>query len=173
MNTKKEIVRFIVLGAGLLCAAVAVAQTQGEDSRFLGTPAGGFAPDKLNAKSWVIQATDKDGKAPAGDVLAKSHAYYVKLEKSGTLFATGPVHDDKGKLEYEQTVVFANSVDDAKKLAEADPAISSGARSYTLQTWEMNEGRVAVALDMSDSHATLIGNNNLPDRKSTRLNSSH
>ena len=156
--------------AAILCAAMLTlgAQTafaQGlEEGRFAGTPAGGLAPDKLDAKTWVIQAADKAA-APSADILAKSQAYHVQLEKKGTLFATGPVHDEKGKLEYEQTVVFAGSADEVKKIADADPAISSGARSYTVQTWEMNEGRVAVAADMSDSHATLIANNNLPGGK--------
>ena len=43
----------------------------------------------------------------------------------------------------------------ADELAQQDPLIRSGAVTYSLHTWNVNEGRIALTLYLSDQSASL------------------
>jgi uncharacterized protein YciI len=53
--------------------------------------------------------------------------------KEGKIFARGRFADGAGGL----VIYLAESLEDARKMAESDPYISSGARSLEMHEWDM------------------------------------
>ena len=72
-------------------------------------------------------------------------AYQVELENAGVLALAGPLSDASGELmEGEGLIIYrAASLADACSLAENDPMHLSGARSFTIRAWLVNEGSLA------------------------------
>jgi len=60
-----------------------------------------------------------------------------KAEKEGRIFARGKFMDDAGGL----VIYQAESLDDARKIAESDPYVASGARSLEIHEWDMKLSR--------------------------------
>ncbi len=82
--------------------------------------------------------------------------YQIELEKAGILFGAGPLWNDgvsNGPPSAGLVIVRAASFDEAKAIADADPMHSSGARSYTMRRWKLNEGALTVRLNFSDQTA--------------------
>ena len=46
-------------------------------------------------------------------------------------------------------IIRANSINHAKEIANSDPMHSSGARSFIVRPWLLNEGNIEVSLDYS------------------------
>ena len=46
-------------------------------------------------------------------------------------------------------IIRANSVNHAKEIASSDPMHKSGARSFTVRPWLLNEGNIEISLDYS------------------------
>jgi hypothetical protein len=70
----------------------------------------------------------------------------------------GPLADDT-EQEWNGEGMFvyrAPSRDDAVKLAEADPMHASGARSFTVRLWMLNEGTFSVRLFYSGGRPEVI-----------------
>ena len=44
----------------------------------------------------------------------------------------------------------ANNLDEARKLADADPMHSAGARSYDVRKWLVNEGSLSFSIRLSE-----------------------
>lgn len=84
-------------------------------------------------------------------VLPDHLAYIGNLEKSGQLVMAGPVSDASGEEMQGagMLVLRAASIDEARKLATNDPMHSTGARTFTLKKWLVNEGRVSVSVGLS------------------------
>ena len=59
--------------------------------------------------------------------------YLIQNERAGRIFARGRFADGEGGL----VIYIAESLDEAKKIAENDPYIQFGARSLDLHEWEM------------------------------------
>lgn len=57
--------------------------------------------------------------------------YLDSLDKQGKIFAKGPFVDGAGGL----VIYIADSLDDAKQLAEKDPYILEGVRRLELHEW--------------------------------------
>ncbi len=74
--------------------------------------------------------------------VGKEHfAYLAKLEAEGKIFAAGPLLlDDGGKDGRSLITLKADSLEEARALAEADPYYKSGFRTFTMRTWKINEG---------------------------------
>ncbi|MDB0059079.1 YciI family protein [Amylibacter sp.] len=79
-------------------------------------------------------------------------AYQKQLEASGTLVMAGPISDETGELmEAEGMIIYrANNLDEARKLADADPMHSAGARSYDVRKWLVNEGSLSFSIRLSE-----------------------
>ncbi|KPV40524.1 YciI family protein [Alicyclobacillus ferrooxydans] len=61
-----------------------------------------------------------------------AHLKYVsELYEQRKVFAAGPFPDGKGGL----VIYDCDSDDEAKRLANADPAVTSGARTVELRAW--------------------------------------
>lgn len=84
-------------------------------------------------------------------------AFQVQLEKDGIMFAAGPMWtDDEAYWEGEGLVIVrAASRAEAIAIAERDPMHSSGARSFHVRPWLINEGTVSVRLDYSTQKFTM------------------
>lgn len=84
-------------------------------------------------------------------------AYQRELEQQGALALAGPLSNDTGdEMEGAGMILYrAQSMADAAKLAEADPMHKSGARSYTLRKWLINEGSLNLAVGLSTGKAVL------------------
>lgn len=85
-------------------------------------------------------------------------AFQVSLEKDGLLYAAGPMwSDDEKTWDGEGLVVIrAGSRDEAIAIAKRDPMHRSGARSFTVRPWMINEGTVTVRLDLSSQTFSML-----------------
>ena len=63
--------------------------------------------------------------------------FLMQKEKGGKIFARGRFADGTGGL----VVYQAESLEDAKKIAESDPYVTSGARSLELHEWDMKSSQ--------------------------------
>ena len=77
--------------------------------------------------------------------------HQVELEKRGIMFAAGPLYPRGSDIpEAGMFVLRANSFEEADAIAKEDPLLKAGLRTYTLQKWRLNEGRITVTVDFSD-----------------------
>ncbi len=78
-------------------------------------------------------------------------AYQAELEESGALAFAGPMSDDTGELMQGMGMIIyrADSIETARKLAESDPMHQSGARTFTLRRWMINEGSLTLSVGLS------------------------
>lgn len=84
-------------------------------------------------------------------------AYQAKLEAEGALMFAGPMSDESGtQMQGIGMMIYrATSFEHAKQLADADPMHATGARTYTLRKWMINEGSVSVNVALSGQSVTL------------------
>lgn len=95
----------------------------------------------------------QDVKASLPDHLA----YQADLERAGQLAFAGPMSDETGDhMQGMGLIIYrADSLETARALAEADPMHKSGARTFVLRRWMINEGSVTVSAKLSTGGATL------------------
>jgi uncharacterized protein len=112
----------------------------------------------LAKQLWVISSKPTNGLGPILDNLEEHLAYQTKLEQDGIMFAAGPLaSEDLTEWLGEGLFMYrADSLDAARKLAEADPMHSSGARSFTIREWMLNEGTYSVQVYYSAGIAPKI-----------------
>ena len=84
------------------------------------------------------------------DALLEHYRWIIELEKANKVFASGPLSDRSDKPGVGMTVFRADSWEEAEALAAGDPFVQSGAVRFEVQRWQINEGRINVALDFSD-----------------------
>ena len=84
-------------------------------------------------------------------------AYQAELERAGTLAFAGPMSDETGEhMQGVGMIVYrAESLEAARALADGDPMHKSGARSYTLRRWMINEGSLNLSVGLSIKQVTL------------------
>jgi uncharacterized protein YciI len=105
----------------------------------------------LRLKLFVIfsQAKGLDLKPYLADHLA----YMIELERQGKLFASGPFGDDtRGD---GMTIVRAASEEEACALAQRDPFVVNGIRTFNIQPWTVMEGSLSVTVNFSDRSARI------------------
>jgi uncharacterized protein YciI len=107
---------------------------------------------KLNKKLFVIHTTPVDS-PPAGDrdeIRAKHLQYQYELEDRGIMFAAGPFLGADDKPTGAGLIIYrADSLEAAKRIADADPYHASGFRSYTIQPWRISEGTFTLKVEYS------------------------
>ncbi|SPF75759.1 hypothetical protein ALP8811_00753 [Aliiroseovarius pelagivivens] len=113
---------------------------------------GALALELYVAHSTPAKAPE-DVKASLPDHLA----YQAKLEREGKLAFAGPMSDETGEhMQGMGLIIYrADSLDAARALAEDDPMHKSGARTFVLRRWMINEGSVSVSANLSTGGATL------------------
>ncbi len=95
----------------------------------------------------------QDVKASLPDHLA----YQADLERAGQLAFAGPMSDETGEhMQGTGLIIYrADSLETARALAEADPMHKSGARTFVLRRWMINEGSFTLSVGLSTNHASL------------------
>lgn len=95
----------------------------------------------------------EDVKASLPDHLA----YQADLERAGQLAFAGPMSDETGEhMQGMGLIIYrAESLEAARKLAEADPMHKSGARSFVLRRWMINEGSLNLSVGLSTGTSAL------------------
>lgn len=90
-------------------------------------------------------------------VLPEHLAYQAELERIGALAFAGPMSDETGDhMQGMGLIIYrADSLEAARVMAESDPMHKSGARSFTLRRWMINEGSVTVSVGLSTKHTAL------------------
>jgi uncharacterized protein len=112
----------------------------------------------LAKQLWVISSKPTNGLGAILNNLEEHLAYQTKLERDGIMFAAGPLaSEDLTEWLGEGLFMYrADSIDAARKLAEADPMHSSGARSFTIREWMLNEGTYSIQVYYSAGIAPKI-----------------
>ncbi|GAB3561590.1 hypothetical protein GCM10027445_00590 [Amycolatopsis endophytica] len=91
---------------------------------------------------FLVRSTPVDGFGPVEAALAEHLPYQKRLEDSGVMFAAGPLASADG-AEWNGEGVFvyrAADLDEATRMAEADPMHARGARRFEIRAWCLNEG---------------------------------
>ena len=93
----------------------------------------------------MSEFTDKAGDRAA--VLEEHLSYQVKLEEEGKLFAAGPLLREDGEMAgIGLIIVKAETLDEAREIANQDPFHQSGLRAYKIWPWKINEGGVDLKI---------------------------
>jgi hypothetical protein len=80
----------------------------------------------------------------------------IGLEKTGVLFASGPLADAEGKTRGDGlTIVRAANSAEARKIAERDPFVVNGLRSFEIREWTVMEGSLSIKVNLSDQSLEL------------------
>ncbi|MEH2182261.1 YciI family protein [Nostoc sp.] len=90
--------------------------------------------------------------------LVEHRAYLRELEDKNVLFGAGPLLTDDGQyFEGDGLLIYrASSVEEAKKIAQADPMHTSGARTFTIRPWLLNDGKITIQVTLSEPQRSLI-----------------
>ena len=111
----------------------------------------------LQKQLYVIQTTPTNGLGPVMENIGPHLEFQVKIEQDGVMFAAGPIWaDDEKSWDGEGMVVIrADSLAHAREIAESDPMHASGARSFTVRPWLVNEGGFSHHVTFSDGKRRL------------------
>jgi uncharacterized protein YciI len=112
----------------------------------------------LGLRLFVVSSRPTNGLDPVMKNVDEHLAYQAKLERDGIMFAAGPMaNEDSSEWLGEGLFMYrADSLDDARAIAQADPMHVSGARSFTLREWLINEGMFSVQVYLSSSLRTQV-----------------
>jgi uncharacterized protein len=104
--------------------------------------------DLLAKRLYVVFSQPTNGLSPVLENLDPHVAHQTQLERRGVMFAAGPfASDDEQHWNGEGMFIYrASSLEEATKLAESDPMHQSGARSFRVRPWLLNEGTFSVRL---------------------------
>lgn len=106
----------------------------------------------LQKRLYVVFTVPEPGMAAKIDEMTSEHLdFQVELERKGIMFAAGPfLNSDEKTLPEEGMIIYrAKSLAEARNIADSDPMHSSGARSYTIRPWVLNEGRINLSVSLS------------------------
>lgn len=105
----------------------------------------------LQLQLYAVFTKPADGMQPVMEMLERHLEYQLAMEKSGVLFAAGPFWtDDEQRWRGEGMVVIrAANLAAARAIAAKDPMHASGARTFEVRPWLINEGTLTLRLDHS------------------------
>ena len=111
----------------------------------------------LALELFVVESAPADDPAAVKATLPDHLAYQRTLEEQGSLVMAGPLSDDAGEemMGGGMIIYRAGSLDEARALAEGDPMHATGARSFRLRRWLVNEGSLNIALGLSTGKVSL------------------
>ena len=106
----------------------------------------------LAKKLYVVFTSPANGLGPVMENLDEHLAHQHKIEQNGIMFAAGPfaTDDESQWLGEGMVIIRANSLAEAEQIAASDPMHASGARTYRVRPWLMNEGKISVRVTYSD-----------------------
>ena len=110
-----------------------------------------------NFRVWLIEtqpAIPEQMQSVIGDHLE----YQFMLEREGIMFAAGPLLGPQD-TEFSGAgliAIRADSLEEATRIADADPMHSTGTRTYTIRQWVINEGSINVTLRLSGQNRSTM-----------------
>jgi uncharacterized protein YciI len=112
----------------------------------------------LQKQLYVVFTRPTNGLGPVMENLETHLAYQVKLESDGIMVGAGPfwLDDEKTWGGEGMVIIRAGSLAEARQIAEADPMHASGARSFEVRPWLLNEGTITVKISFSKQERELI-----------------
>ena len=112
----------------------------------------------LQRQLYAIFTTPVDGLGPVFAIIEEHLAFQVQIEREGLLYSAGPLWtDDEQSWEGEGLVIVrAASRAEAIAIAERDPMHTSGARTFRVRPWLINEGSITIRLDHSTQKFTYV-----------------
>ncbi len=111
----------------------------------------------LALELYVVQSTPAKAPQDVKAALPDHLAYQAKLEAAGQLALAGPMSDETGEhMQGMGLIIYrADSLEAARVLAQNDPMHKSGARSFTLRRWMINEGSLNLSVGLSTKTVSL------------------
>ncbi len=133
-------------------------QTAVDEPRVMADDVRAACKGMLQLQLYAIFTRPVRGMGPVMEVLEDHLQYQISMEKDGTLFAAGPFWtDDERQWRGEGMVVIrAGSIEAARAVAEKDPMHASGARTFEVRPWLINEGTLTLRLNHSTKSFTAI-----------------
>lgn len=112
----------------------------------------------LNKDLYVVFTTPANGMGPVMENLPEHLKFQVEIEQKGIMFGAGPFWaDDEHTWNGEGMVIIrADSLEHARQIAATDPMHSSGARTFTVRPWLLNEGSLTVRVTYSDGRREIV-----------------
>lgn len=112
----------------------------------------------LGMRLYAVLTTPTNGLGPVLEHLQEHLAYQAQLEERGIMFAAGPFADDTEEQWQGEGMVLlrADTVEEAKEIAAADPMHSSGARSFRVRPWLLNEGSITIKVSYSNGKREIL-----------------
>ena len=112
----------------------------------------------LAKQLYMVSTRPVNGIGPVMENLGVHLAFQEELEKTGVMFAAGPNWtDDEQDWEGDGTVVYrAASLAEAKAIAARDPMHASGARTFTVRPWLINEGTITLEIGFATGRFRLV-----------------
>ncbi len=105
----------------------------------------------LSREYWLILSTPVASTSKqAIDALVQEHVQWLlRLERDGVLFVSGPLLDgpDVGPGS-GVTVLRAADRGAAHAIAEQDPFVRAGLRTFVVYRWQLNEGSVSMRISL-------------------------
>jgi uncharacterized protein len=91
-------------------------------------------------------------------ILPEHRAYLKELEDRDVLFGAGPLWTDDGQyFEGDGMLIYrAVSVAEANEIALADPMHKSGARTFKIRPWLLNDGSITIRVTLSEPQRSLL-----------------
>ncbi len=111
----------------------------------------------LALELYVAQSTPAKAPQDVKASLPDHLAYQATLEAAGQLAFAGPMSDETGDhMQGMGLIIYrADSLEAAQVLAENDPMHLSGARSFVLRRWMINEGSLNLSVGLSTKTVSL------------------
>ncbi|MEO0978938.1 MAG: YciI family protein [Pseudomonadota bacterium] len=105
----------------------------------------------LQKQLFVVFTSPTNGMGPVMENIEEHLKFQVELEQRGIMLGAGPFWaDDEHTWNGEGMVIIrADSLAHAREIAETDPMHASGARSFKVRPWLLNEGRITVEVNFS------------------------
>jgi uncharacterized protein len=105
----------------------------------------------LRRKLYVLLSKPLVAPEKLAPLLAAHLEYMISLEKRGLVFASGPLADGEGPpTGHGLTVLRTTNAQEARTLAEADPFVVNGLRTFELKEWTIMEGTLGLRVNLSD-----------------------
>ncbi|WP_380053100.1 YciI family protein [Falsihalocynthiibacter sp. SS001] len=111
----------------------------------------------LALELYVVESTPEKPPEEVKSNLPAHLDYQRDLEERGVLVLAGPLSDATGNemMGAGMIIYRAASMDEARALTENDPMHQSGARSFKLRKWLINEGNLTINVGLSTGKTSL------------------
>lgn len=112
----------------------------------------------LQKQLYAVFTSPTNGMGPVMANIEEHLKFQVELERKGIMFGAGPFWADN-EVDWNgegMVVIRAGSLAEAREIAAQDPMHSSGARSFTVRPWLLNEGTLTVRIDYSTGKREII-----------------